>query len=89
LVHTKGFKNGICCFCCFNAQHLRFAQRIKKQSVDYTSAKVKLIQSWRYKTLAVIERHKTTLSFYHIAGEKQMYIAYNPINVWAINIICS
>jgi len=29
----------------------------KKQPVDYTPAKVKLIQSWRYKTLAVIKRH--------------------------------
>jgi len=40
-------KNSICCFSCFNAQHLRAARRIKKQSVDYTSAKEKLIQSWR------------------------------------------
>jgi len=31
-------------FSCFNAQHLRVAQRIKKQSTDYTytSAKVKI-----------------------------------------------
>jgi len=43
LGHTKDFKNGICCFSCFDAQHLRVAQRIKKQSVDYTLAKVKLI----------------------------------------------
>jgi len=35
--HTKNFKNGVCCFPCFNAQHLIVAQRIKKQSVDYTS----------------------------------------------------
>jgi len=35
---------------------------VKKQSVDYTSAKVKLIQSWRYKTLAIIKRHKKYLS---------------------------
>jgi len=27
--------------------------------VDYTSARVKLIQSWRCKTLAVTKRHKT------------------------------
>jgi len=27
----------------------------KKQSVDYTLAKVKLSQSWRYKTLVVIK----------------------------------
>jgi len=52
LGHTKDFKNGICCFACFNAQHLRVAQRIKKQSVDHTSVKEKLIQSWRYKTLS-------------------------------------
>jgi len=45
-----------------NAQHLRVEQRIKKESVDYTSAKVKLIQTWRYKTLAVIKRHKHHLS---------------------------
>jgi len=32
------------------AQHLRVAQRMKKQSVDYTSVKnILLIQSWRYK----------------------------------------
>jgi len=30
---------------------LRVAQRIKKQSVDYTSVKEKLIQSWRKATL--------------------------------------
>jgi len=42
---------------------LRVAQRIKKQSVDYTSAKVKLIQSWHYKTLTVIKRHKTTFLY--------------------------
>jgi len=39
---------------------LRVAQRIKKQSVDYTPVKEKLSQSRRYKTLAVIKRHKTT-----------------------------
>jgi len=60
LGHTKDLKNGICCFSCFNAQILRVAQRIKKQSVNYTSAKEKLIQPWRYKTLAVVKRHKTT-----------------------------
>jgi len=38
----------------------RVAQRLKKQSVDYTSVKEKLLHSWRYKTLAVIKRHKTT-----------------------------
>jgi len=27
--YRKDFKNGICCFSCFNAQHLRIAQRIK------------------------------------------------------------
>jgi len=32
----------------------RVVQRKKKQSVDYTSAKIKLIQSWCYKILAVI-----------------------------------
>jgi len=37
LGHTKDFKIGFCCFFCFNAQYLRVAQRIKKQSVDYTS----------------------------------------------------
>jgi len=31
--------------------------------MGYTSAKVKLIQSWRYKTLTVIKRHKTTYLF--------------------------
>jgi len=60
LGHTKDLKNSICCFSCFNAEHLRVAQRIKKQSVDYTSAKIKLIQSWRYKTLALIKRDKNT-----------------------------
>jgi len=33
----------------FNAQHLRVAQRIKKQSVDYKSVKEKLIQPRRYR----------------------------------------
>jgi len=42
--------------------NIRVAQRIKKQSVDYTSAKFKLIQSWRYKTLAVIKRHRNHLT---------------------------
>jgi len=32
--------------------------------VDYTSVKEKLLQSWRYKTLAVIKRHKNHLSFH-------------------------
>jgi len=32
--------------------------------VDYTSAKLKLIQSWRYKILAVIKRHKNHLSLF-------------------------
>jgi len=36
LGQAKDFKNGICCFSCFNIQHLRVVQRIKKQSVDYT-----------------------------------------------------
>jgi len=31
--------------------------------VDDTSVKEKLIQSWRYKNLAVIKRHKNHLSF--------------------------
>jgi len=35
LGHIKDLKNGICRFSCFNAQHLRVVQRIKKQS-DYT-----------------------------------------------------
>jgi len=39
--HIKDFKNGICCFSCFNAQHLRVVQRTKKKSVDYTSVKGK------------------------------------------------
>jgi len=45
---------------------LRVAQRIKKQSVHYTPVKENLIQSWSYKTLAVIKRHKKhlSLSFY-------------------------
>jgi len=34
-VIPKTLKSGICCFSCFNAQHLRVAQRMKKQSVDY------------------------------------------------------
>jgi len=67
LGHTKYLKNGIGCFSCFNAQHLRVAQRIKKQSVDYTSVKEKLFLSWRYKTLAVIKRHKNHSSFESIA----------------------
>jgi len=33
-----------------------------KETVDYTSVKVKLLQSWRYKTVAVIKRHKNRLS---------------------------
>jgi len=45
LSHTKDFYNGICCFSCFNAQHLRVAQKIKKQSVVYTSVKNVLIYS--------------------------------------------
>jgi len=44
----------------FIAQHLRVAQRIKKQPVDYTSVKNVVIQSWRYKTLAFIQRGKKT-----------------------------
>jgi len=60
--HTKDLKNGICCFSCFNAQHLRVAQRIQKQSVDYKSIKETLIHSRRYKTLAVTKRHKNHLS---------------------------
>jgi len=52
--HSKNFKYGICCFSCFNAQHLRIAQRIKKQSVDYTLVKEKLIQSWRYSAINTI-----------------------------------
>jgi len=36
--------------------------------VDYTSAKVKLIQSWRYNILAVIKRHKNHLSFIVMLG---------------------
>jgi len=60
LDHTKDFKNGICCFSCFKTQHLRVAQRIKTV-MDYTLAKERLIQSWRY-TLAVIKRHKNRLS---------------------------
>jgi len=32
--------------------------------VDYTSQKKKLLQSWRYKTLAVIKRHKNHLSLF-------------------------
>jgi len=47
----------------FNAQHLRVAQKIKKQSVDCRSVKEKLLQSWRYKILAVIKRYKKTLIF--------------------------
>jgi len=31
--------------------------------MDYTSVKEKLIQSWRYQTLAVIKHHKNHLSF--------------------------
>jgi len=58
----KDFKNGICYFSCFNAQHLRAAQRMKKQSMDYTYVKNILIQSWRYKTIAVIKRDKNHLS---------------------------
>jgi len=30
--------------------------------LDYTSAKLKLTQSWRYKTLAAIKRHKNHLT---------------------------
>jgi len=32
--------------------------------MGYMLANVKLIQSWRYKTLAVIKRHKNHLSFF-------------------------
>jgi len=63
-VIPKTLKLVSACFSCFNAQHLRVAQTVKKQAVDYTSVKKKLIQSWRYKTLAVIKRHKNHLSFY-------------------------
>jgi len=38
LGHTKDLKNRICLFSCFNAQHVRVAQRIEKQSVNYTLA---------------------------------------------------
>jgi len=34
--------------------------------VDYTSAKEKIIQFWRCKTLAVIKRHKNHLSLYFL-----------------------
>jgi len=60
LIHSwvipKTLNNGICCFSCINAQYLRVAQRIKKESVDYTLVKENLIQSGRYKI--VIKRHK-------------------------------
>jgi len=47
---------------CATCKFIRVAQRIKKQSMDYTSVKNVLIQFWRYKTLAVIKRHKNHLS---------------------------
>jgi len=37
LGHTKDFKNDICCFSCFNAQHLRVAQIIETVSGLYVS----------------------------------------------------
>jgi len=49
-------------FSYFSAHHLRVAQRIKKQSVDYTSVKNIIIQSWGCKSLEVIKRHKNHLS---------------------------
>jgi len=48
----------------------RVAQRIEKQSVDYTLGKEKLLQSWRYKALAIIKRHKTHLSLSFNAGTR-------------------
>jgi len=56
----------------FNAQHLRAAQRIKKQSMDYTAVKEKLLQSWCYKTLAVIKRHKTTYLDHYLSSTISM-----------------
>jgi len=42
--------------------------------VDCTSTKAKLIQSWRYKTLAVIKRHKITYLYLLIKS----LLFYNP-----------
>jgi len=50
------------CYPCLIAQRLRVARRIKKQPVNFTAVKEKLIQSRRYNTLAVIKRHKNHLS---------------------------
>jgi len=58
LGQTKDLKNGICYFSCFNAQNYGCAKDKETVIMDNTSAKVKLIQSWRYKTLTVIKRHK-------------------------------
>jgi len=47
--------------------------------VDYTLVKVKLLQSWRYKTLAVIKRHKKHLSL--------SYILLSFIVTWSLNLV--
>jgi len=41
----------------FEVGDLKIVQKSILQSVDYTSVNEKLLQSWRYKTLAVIKRH--------------------------------
>jgi len=41
-----------------------------KETVDYTSTKAKLSQSWRYKTLAVTKRHKNNLSLFRCNDQK-------------------
>jgi len=52
----------------------RVAQRIKKQS-GLNVNKKKLIQSWRYKTLAVIKRHKNHLSLSSITRQSSTLIS--------------
>jgi len=48
-------------FSCFNAQYLKSCAEDKETvSECYTSVNENLIQSWRFKTFAIIKRHKTT-----------------------------
>jgi len=45
---------------------------IKKQSVDYTLVKNILNQIWRYKTLAVIKRHKKHLLYVYFSTARDL-----------------
>jgi len=59
----------------------RVTQRIKKKSVDNTSVKNVLIQSWRYKTLAVLKRHKSHLLIFIYEQEQENVDFYSALGI--------